>query len=151
MARFVLTEQFVVGIPVIDQQHLQLVEHINQVIDAYSGGLSHKTIGHLIDKMVDHAIFHFGFEEQLQELSGYPFLKAHQKSHVQFAKRISDFQTRFNNGDDISEYINGLLVEWLSDHLKHDDSDYVALAKEYLLKHPEFLTQKKTIFGRLFG
>lgn len=155
MAKFLLTEEFMVGIPEIDQQHHQLVDLMNRVVEGYRSGLPHKKMAALIDAMVNHAIFHFGFEERLQEHAGYPFLKAHQKSHVQFAKRISEFQTRFNNGEDIVKYIDGLLFEWLTDHFKHDDADYVAAAKEFLAKHPNFIaenmSEKKGILGRLFG
>ncbi|HAF44003.1 MAG: hypothetical protein A2100_03735 [Sideroxydans sp. GWF2_59_14] len=155
MVKFLLTEEFMVDIPEIDRQHQLLVELINSVVEGHRSGLSHQKLSTLIDAMVNHAIFHFGFEERLQELADYPFLKAHQKSHVQFAKRISEFQTRFNDGEDIVKYIDGLLFEWLTDHFKHDDADYVAAVKDFLAKHPNFIAEnmgnKKGILGRLFG
>lgn len=155
MAKFLLTQEFMVGIPEIDQQHAQLVDLMNSVVDGHRSGLPHKKLSALIDAMVNHAIYHFGFEERLQEHAGYPFLKAHQKSHVQFAKRISEFQTRFNDGEDIVKYIEGLLFEWLTDHFKHDDADYVATVKAFLAAHPDFIAEnmkdKKGILGRLFG
>lgn len=155
MSKFVWKAGYKVGIPEIDAQHLVLVDMIGRVIDAYHQGLPRSEISKLIDRLVDHAIYHFGFEERLQEHAGYPFLKAHQKAHVQFAKRISEFQTRFNAGEDIVRYIDGLLVEWLTDHFKHDDSDYVGTVKEFLARNPGFIEknmkEKKGLLGRLFA
>jgi len=150
MAKFVWTEQFNVGIEVIDQQHRQLVEYVNQLDAARSNGFAPKEIGKLINQLVDHTIFHFGFEEGLQEKIGYPYLKAHQKLHVMFAKHVSDIQVRYTNGEDISHDIDSLLVTWLLDHLKHDDADYIPSVKEYLRHQPDLLTEKKGLFARLF-
>lgn len=155
MSNFVWDEKFAVGIPAIDQQHIKLVELINRVIEGQRQGLPHKKLAELIDVTVSHGIYHFSFEERLQEYAGYPFIKAHQKSHVQFAQRISEFQTRFKNGGDIFPYTNGLLIEWLTDHFIHDDADYAATVREFLQQNPNFIaekmTEKKGLLGRLFS
>lgn len=155
MTQFIWKEEYKTGIPEIDRQHMVLVDLIMRVIDAHHRRLPRPEIAKFIDRLVDHAIYHFGFEERLQEHAGYPFLKAHQKSHVQFAKRISEFQSRFNAGEDVVRYIDGLLVEWLTDHFRHDDSDYVESVKEFLARNPDFIAknmkEKKGILGKLFA
>jgi hemerythrin len=151
MAKLVWTDQYVLGVEVIDQQHRAIMDYVNQLEDALNNGQSQKEIGKLIKKLVDYTFFHFSFEEGLQEKAGYPFLKPHQKSHALIAKHVSDFQARFDKGEDISKDMDGLLATWLFDHLKHDDADYVSSVNEYLLHHPEFLTKKTGVFSRLFG
>ena len=151
MAKLVWTEQFILGVEVIDQQHRTIMDYVNQLEDALKKGQSKKEIGKLINKLVDYTYFHFSFEEDLQEKAGYPYLKPHQKSHALIAKQVSDFQARFDKGEDISKDMDGLLATWLFDHLKHDDADYVGSVNEYLRKHPEFLTKKTGVFARLFG
>lgn len=151
MTKFVWTEQLDVGIEVIDQQHRKIVEYINQLDDVHSSGHSRKEVGKLINALIDHTIYHFGFEENIQEKVGYPYIKAHQRLHVQFAKRVSDFQARFDKGEDIYQDLGSFLAAWLLDHLKHDDSDYAESAREYLRMHPGFLAEKKGLFARLFG
>ncbi|OIR10428.1 bacteriohemerythrin [mine drainage metagenome] len=150
MAELQWTEQFNVGIEVIDQQHRKIVEYVNQLDGMHSGGLSSREIGNLIDALIDHTIYHFDFEEKIQEKVGYPYLKAHQRLHVQFAKRLTNFQTRFAEGEDISGELESFLTNWLLDHLKYDDTDYVELAKEYLREHPGFPAETKGLFARLF-
>jgi hemerythrin len=151
MAKLVWTDQFILGVEVIDQQHRTILDYVNQLDDARNNGQSKKQIGKLINKLVEYTLYHFSFEEGLQEKAGYPFLKPHQKSHALIAKHVIDFQARFDRGEDISKDMDGLLANWLFDHLKHDDADYVRSVNEYLLHHPEFLTKKTGVFARLFG
>ncbi|MDD2685585.1 MAG: bacteriohemerythrin [Gallionella sp.] len=151
MAKFIWTDQLNVGIDVIDQQHRRIVEYINQLDDARANNYSREEIGSLIDELVDYTISHFGFEESLQEEAGYPFLKSHQKVHELFAKRVADFQTRYNNGEDVTKGLNSLLVTWLFNHIKRDDADYVETVKEHLQRRTDTVEIKKSLFSRLFG
>lgn len=151
MAKFMWTDQLNVGIEVIDQQHRRIVEYINQLDDARSNNYSREEIGFLVNELVDYTISHFGFEESLQEEAGYPFLKAHQKVHELFTKRVADFQTRYNNGEDVTKGLNSLLVTWLFNHIKRDDNDYVETVKSYLQRQTNAVEKKKGLFSRLFS
>jgi len=151
MAKFIWTDQLNVGIEVIDQQHRRIVEYINQLDDARSNNCSREEIGFLINELVDYTISHFGFEESLQEEAGYPFLKSHQKVHELFTKRVADFQTRYNNGEDVTKGLNSLLVTWLFNHIKRDDNDYVETVKLYLQRQTNAVEKKKGLFSRLFS
>ncbi len=151
MAKFVWTDQLNVGIDVIDQQHRRIVEYINQLDDARSNGYSREEIGYLINDLVDYTISHFGFEESLQEEARYPFLKSHKKVHELFTQRVSDYQAKFNKGEDVSKALNSLLVTWLFNHIKRDDVDYVASVKQHLLQQTDTVEKKKGLFARLFG
>jgi len=150
MAKFVWTDQLNIGIGVIDQQHRRIVEYINQLDDARSNGYSRDEIGNLINELVDYTISHFGFEESLQEEANYPFIKAHKKVHDLFAQRVSDFQTRFNQGEDVTKALNSLLVTWLFNHIKRDDADYVQTVKQHLQGRTDTVEKKKGLFSRLF-
>ncbi len=151
MAKFVWTDQLNVGIDVIDQQHRRIVEYINQLDDARSNGYSREEIGYLINDLVDYTISHFGFEESLQEEANYPFLKSHKKVHELFTQRVSEYQAKFNKGEDVSKALNSLLVTWLFNHIKRDDVDYVASVKQHLLRQTDTVEKKKGLFARLFG
>ncbi|HZW25578.1 MAG TPA: bacteriohemerythrin [Gallionella sp.] len=150
MGKFIWTEQLNIGIEVIDQQHRRIVEYINQLDDARSNGYSRDEIGNLINELVDYTISHFGFEESLQEEANYPFIKAHKKVHDLFAQRVSDFQARFNQGEDVTKALNSLLVTWLFNHIKRDDADYVQTVKQHLQGRTDTEEKKKGLFSRLF-
>lgn len=150
MAKFVWTEQLNIGIEVIDQQHRRIVEYINQLDDARSNGHPREEIASVINQLVDYTLSHFAFEESMQEEAKYPFIKAHKKVHDLFVQRVSEYQTRFNNGEDVSKALSSLLVTWLFNHIKRDDADYVETVKANLQQHKDFIEKKKGFFSRLF-
>lgn len=150
MAKIFWTDQLNVGIEVIDNQHRRIVDYINLLDEAVASGHEREQIGILINDLVDYTISHFGFEESLQEEASYPFIKAHQKVHGLFTRRVSEFQVRFDNGEDISANLHSLLVTWLLNHIKHDDADYVQSVKEYLHQRHDYVEKKKGFFSRLF-
>lgn len=151
MGKFLWTEQLNTGIEVIDNQHRRIVEYINQLEDARSGGYTRAEVSSIIDELVDYTISHFAFEESMQEEAGYPFIKAHKKVHDLFAQRVSEYQARFNKGEDVSKALSSLLVTWLFNHIKRDDADYVESVKSNLKQQNEFVEKKKGFFSRLFG
>jgi hemerythrin len=67
MAKLVWTDQFILGVEVIDQQHRTILDYVNQLDDSRNNGQSQKQIGKLINKLVEYTLFHFAFEEDLQE------------------------------------------------------------------------------------
>ncbi len=151
MAKFVWTDQLNVGIEVIDQQHRRIVEYINQLDDVRIESHSREEVGNLINELVDYTISHFGFEESLQDEANYPFAKSHKKVHELFKQRVSDYQARFDKGEDITKGLNSLLVTWLFNHIKRDDADYVESVKVYLQKQKDGVEKKKGVLARLFG
>ncbi len=151
MAKFIWTEQLSIGIDVIDQQHKRIVEYINQLDDARNNKLSSEETSWLLNELVDYTISHFGFEESLQEEANYPFAKSHKKVHDLFAQRIAEFQTRAENGEDISKALNRLLVTWLFNHIKRDDTDYSESVKAHLREQKDLVERKKGLFARLFA
>jgi hemerythrin len=150
MKALVWSEQYNLGIEVIDLQHRTIMDYVIEFLEAHSCGRSRKEISKLIKKIVDYTHFHFAFEEDLQGKVGYPFLKPHKNSHALITKHMADFLVRFNNGDDISKDLEGLMGKWLFDHLKHDDADFVGSVNDYLRNNPDFLAKKTGIFARLF-
>ena len=150
MAKFIWTDQLNIGIEVIDQQHRRIVEYINMLDDARSNGYSREEVAGVINQLVDYTLSHFAFEEIMQEEAKYPFLKAHKKVHDLFTQRVSEYQARFNKGEDVTKAFSSLLVTWLFNHIKRDDADYVESVKAHLQQQNDFVEKKKGFFSRLF-
>lgn len=148
MAHLAWTSELEIGIEVIDNQHRRIVDYINALHDA-SITKDRKQIGYVIEQLIEYTLSHFAFEEELQEQAGYPFVKAHQKVHQLFARRVGEFQQRFELGEDVSEPLLTLLRTWLINHIRRDDADYSELVKANVLQiQPE---KNKSWFKRLFG
>jgi hemerythrin len=151
MAKTIWTSNLNTGIEMIDKQHRMIVEYINQLDDAISGGRKPALVSKVIDSLVGYTVSHFNYEERLLEEVNYPFLKAHKNVHAIFIKRLSDYQERFKLGEDIANELNLMMFNWLFGHIKHDDMDYVSIVGNLSLPD-EFTDQnRKGLFGKLFG
>lgn len=119
------------GIAVIDGQHRRIVDMINQLHEVQQSG-EQAGIGQVINELVDYTSSHFAFEESMLEEAGYVFTKAHKRVHEVFIKRVSDYQVRFNQGEDIADELKALLGRWLFGHIRNDDQNYVVAVTENL-------------------
>jgi hemerythrin len=147
MAHLKWTNNLNTGIDVIDGQHRQIVDYINQLDDAKH--TQNKTvIGKVIDDMVDYTVSHFGFEETLIEDAGYEFARPHKRVHELFIKRVSEYKTRYDSGEDVAaDELHGLLSRWLFSHILNDDAAYVPSVKASLADFGDN-KQKQGIFKR---
>lgn len=124
MAYLTWTSDLDTGIDVIDGQHRQIVNYINQLYDAQRGH-DREAVRSVIESTIDYTVSHFGFEEALMEDAGYEFSRPHAKVHELFIRRVSDFRLRFDAGEDVGAELHGLLARWLFGHIRNDDAAYV--------------------------
>ena len=153
MTKLVWTSELDTGIGVIDAQHKQIVEFINQLGEAKEHG-DREAINEVIQGMVDYTLSHFAFEETLMEDSGYEFLRGHKKIHDLFVRRVGEFQTRFEAGDDITNELHNLLVRWLFNHIRNDDAAYVSAVRPKMVTIVEDKKEDGWLarsLGRFFG
>jgi hemerythrin len=134
MAHLVWKNELNTGIEVIDNQHKRIVDMINQLNRVRQAHRQNKkakmeAVGNVIGEMVDYTLSHFAFEEALMEDAGYQFTRAHKRVHELFIKRVSEYQTRFQSGEDIADELHGLLSRWLVNHIRNDDAAYAPAIK----------------------
>ena len=120
------------GIDVIDKQHRRIVDYINALETAHAAH-DRAAVGQTLDDLVDYTMSHFAFEESLQEDAGYTFAKAHKRVHELFTRRVNDYVERHRLGDDVDDELHKLLANWLVNHIKRDDADYVGTVKTNML------------------
>lgn len=139
------------GIPVIDSQHQRIVEYIGKVEIAHQHH-SQKELMDVLDELVDYTLSHFAFEETLMEEAGYPFLKAHQKVHALFTRRIDSYYQKAKAGVDVTDELMHTLQAWLVNHIKHDDRDYGEAVKVNMEEATRRVKSRKSSWmSRLFG
>jgi len=138
------------GIDVIDKQHHRIVEYINMMIDA-NIHQSRDEVAQVLTELVDYTLSHFTFEESLMEDAGYPFIRAHQRVHQLFVKRVTQYVQRFEAGEDIADELLNTLKSWLINHIRNDDNDYSDIVLKSLntkVKESGWLANSlKQIFG----
>ena len=86
----------------------------------------------VMEGLLNYTITHFEFEEGLQEKAGYPFLKAHQRIHEIFMKKVADIRARAAAGEEVAHELLSLLKGWLVSHIKSEDRDYVESVRKFL-------------------
>jgi hemerythrin len=128
--------KYSVGIEVIDHQHKQLIEYINElsIAGAYRSFENRQRVQDVLIKLVDYTISHFSFEEELMEEAGYSMLDPHIKVHEAFVERVAFFKQRFEDGEDITKQLVMDLQMWLINHIQRDDADYKDIVQKALLK-----------------
>ncbi len=151
MAYMQWTEDLETGIQVIDDQHKRIINYINELHHASETGNADE-VKEVLEGLLDYTITHFQFEEELQAKAGYPFLKAHQRVHEIFMKRIATFRERADKGENIIPELLSMLKVWLSSHIKGDDRDYVESVKKITgSKETENAGWLNSTLKRLFG
>ena len=113
------------GISVIDGQHRKIVDYINMLSVAKETG-DRSVVSEVLGQLADYTLTHFAFEEGLQEQAGYQYLPAHRRVHAIFIKKVTEYQSRMADGEEVIDQILATLKRWLVNHIKNDDADYVA-------------------------
>lgn len=119
------------GLNVIDQQHKQLVDLINDLHRAMKQGSSVTEAGRILDRLISYTASHFATEEKLFQQHNYPEFSRHKKQHDKLVEQVVDFQKEFNNGNAVlSAELMNFLREWLVGHIKKADMEYVPFLKK---------------------
>jgi len=133
MAHLVWKNDLDTGIEEIDNQHKRIVEMINHLYDVEQKADKDEIREVLVD-LVDYTQSHFAFEETLMEDAGYRFSRAHKRVHELFIRRVEEYRTRFEMGEDIVQELRNTLSHWLFSHIRNEDAAYSETVKASLDK-----------------
>ncbi len=122
------TKDLDTGIELIDEQHRQIVDYINQ-LESVKERRETEMVRKVIDNCVHYTLSHFAFEEEIQAEAGYEYCRPHKKVHELFTRRVGEYRKRIEDGEDVAVELHGMLANWLINHIKHDDADYVPAVK----------------------
>lgn len=137
------------GISIIDSQHRQIVEYINNLHSAVSTN-DHNLSREVLDEVVNYTLTHFSFEEEMMEVAGYVHCEAHCRVHQAFMTKVSQYRIRLHNGEDVTRLLLSDLRIWLTNHIKNEDNDYAKTVNLYLHGDDDVSWIKKS-FIQLFG
>ncbi|MCG8046994.1 MAG: bacteriohemerythrin [Candidatus Thiodiazotropha endolucinida] len=129
MKRFLTwRDDWYLGIDEIDQQHLHLVELINQVADSvmtqYSESNNDGGAMRLVLQLQEETRQHFRDEEAFMRNHEYPQVSSHHREHALLQAELSDLIREIEEGKrrlDIETLTS--LKYWLIDHVIESDMD----------------------------
>ena len=125
------TAEYSIGIPEIDQHHVQLVDCIRLIDEAVSAQARWSAVNAALGRLADFVRIHFAVEESLMRILGYPHLERHAEEHRGFSRELMTLQEKSLRLDVSNEMVR-FLGNWLKDHIKTSDRDYAT----YLARSP---------------
>lgn len=126
------TNDLVLGIKSIDNEHRVLVDLINDLHRAMKTGQGDSAISRILDKLIDYTVMHFGREEKIFEKIEYSDIESHKALHKKLVDQIKGFQRDLRGGKkSLSMDVMNVLMDWLERHIKGVDKKYVPLFKKH--------------------
>ena len=120
------------GYDKVDNQHKQLINALNSLIDASSGGKGDMAVLETLDFLTGYAIKHFSDEEQLQSDYEYPDYLTHKRIHEEFKGTVGTLVKRVQEEGPTETIMNeviSIVGAWLLNHIKGDDFRMAAFVK----------------------
>lgn len=126
MAYLEWNDRLSVKVDEFDKHHKKLVDLINKLYDAMTGGQAREIISRILLELVDYTKYHFVAEEARMKANGYQGLPGHKAEHDGFVSSVVEFKTKFDGGNVSSTSIKVLnfLRDWLIKHIQGTDKLY---------------------------
>lgn len=119
------TDDCLIGIDEIDNEHRRLFQMINEAIDLSKENIDVSAISkNLLPGLKDYAATHFAHEEAYMERIHDPELPIQKKEHEDFTKTVNNFSLDTSSPKAAANSLNDLLtylVRWLYRHILSSD------------------------------
>ena len=121
--RYELSKDLETGNAIIDNEHRELFDAVNKLLDACSKGKGRDSLKQAAQFLINYVDKHFSHEEQLQQDSKYPGITAHKLFHSNYKaelnKIISQIPPTNASISDVGKLNNHISV--LINHIKIED------------------------------
>ncbi len=127
MRKIVWSDDFLVGIPVVDSQHKKLVSHVGDLCDILSDTEDQYVSKReqILKEIVEYTEYHFKTEEELFVEYNYPEAEIHKAQHRTFVSEVSrQVQNLLLADIKHGEVFYGFLVTWLLSHIAKADKAF---------------------------
>ena len=118
-------DTYSVKIGLIDTQHKNLVNIINELHQAMLERQGKERLGGTLSSLIQYTQAHFRTEEHFLELHQYPEYDRHKTEHANLTRTVLDFQRKFEKNEvGLTTEVMGFLKDWLSHHIVDTDRKY---------------------------
>lgn len=124
------TDEFKLGLPAIDADHMELAELCNQFLEAAEARARIPDLARILDRLILRTHAHFTAEERMLDRHNYPGLAIHKAEHDRLLTQANILKTRYDDvaqEDEIralTEETSEFLKSWLLDHIRTNDRPY---------------------------
>jgi len=135
-----------IGIPLIDQQHHDLIDNINALIEAIRAGKGQEHIKKTTAFLEDYLVRHFNDEEALMQEYNYPGYPAHKVLHLNFVEAFNGLKVELHEKADKGLYlvfkVQTLVMDWFVNHIAKVDKQIAVFLNTQLEKYNRTLEAK---------
>ena len=127
--KFGWRDDLATGNPVIDDQHKEIFRRAGILLDKIKAGkVAEAEIKETVAFLSDYVVEHFGSEEVLQKVYGYPAFEAHKEKHDRFITEFFLLKEKYEVGwaPDMAAQLGRLVVGWLMEHIEKEDKAVAA-------------------------
>lgn len=118
-------DELSVNIRWVDEQHIRLIDLINELHKAMSSGKGKEAIADVLTQLKEYTVFHFGREEKEFTKYGYPESETHKVAHQMFVAKIDSFEEKILSGrSSVTMEVLDFLKDWLIKHIMGVDQQY---------------------------
>lgn len=133
-------DKYKVGYKKIDDQHLELIEIINDLYNCMNNKNSEdealkEEFKRALRRAVEYAAYHFSYEEKIMHAIKYNKILEHSSYHREFTQTIYNYVKSYENGS--LDAVNNLvqyLKDWLLNHILVTDKTFINEVKKELKK-----------------
>jgi len=140
------SDSLAIGIPLIDQQHKDLINNINELIEAIRTNKGQEHIQRISAFLEDYVVRHFNDEEVLMQEYKYPGYPAHKSLHLKFIEAFNALKEELREKQDKGLYmvfrVQTLIMDWFVNHIVKVDKQLGVFLSTQLEKYNRTLENK---------
>lgn len=127
LQKFVWNSQYNLGVQSMDEEHMILVDKINNLVGELENQHTKKNIGTLtnvFNDLASYTIEHFSDEEKFMQSINYPQYSSHKKIHEKLIAQVLSYGEQIKKGTLDDQKLISFLRNWLISHIMGVDMQY---------------------------
>lgn len=124
-------EKYSVGVQSIDNQHMELFNLLNNLLEAMKQGRAAHVLNSIILDLERYAVNHFKKEEYFFHRFNYADKDKHIEEHQLFTQKITQLKSDLKSGKiTVTFELFNFLKDWTSHHILEIDKKYLECFRE---------------------
>ena len=122
MARIEWDAAWETGIPAIDKQHKNLVDHVGRLLDAIMEGQTEIDIENSLFYLAQYTDFHFRDEEEIMVTTRYPRFEEHRAAHSAMRDQVGSMvRLHVHEPQALTSDLVTFMHDWIINHVGSQD------------------------------